>query len=148
MASDRGLRATPPGSLRAALQNGESPVWWLRDWLRRYDEGASVEDPVEGIRDVLVEVDRSARDLAILAENVAMVRKAGLDYIERGDDPVEVFERMLDHIAGFVAGTQAMVVPPHMIDPAGLKEAVALGRKLAEQYGLVEGCTRDRVSRG
>ena len=40
-------------NLAAAQAAGRDPVWWLRDWLRRYDEGAAMEDPAEGIRDAL-----------------------------------------------------------------------------------------------
>ena len=77
----------------------------------------------------------SVRDLDILAENIAMARKFGLEEIEAGADPGKVFSLMLSHIEGFVRGTQAMVVPSHMIPPDELVEAVALGRELAERYG-------------
>ena len=61
-----------------------------------------------------------------------MVRRLSLGDIEDGSDPVEALNKALDVIVGFIEGRHGMIMPPYMIPPAELEEAVAWGRKLAE----------------
>lgn len=51
------------------------------------------------------------------------------------EDALNVLDRMLDNISGFVSGRVAMIVPKHMIDPEDLARAIKRGQELAEEHG-------------
>lgn len=71
----------------------------------------------------------------MLLANIEIARDLGRGAIRSGEAPLDVLDRMLDHIRGFVEGRVAMIVPKHMIDSADLARALERGQELAAKYG-------------
>lgn len=71
----------------------------------------------------------------LLLANVELARDLGRGAIRSGEDPLDVLDRMLDHVAGFISGRVGMVVPLHMIDPDELAQAIERGKELAAKHG-------------
>jgi len=79
--------------------------------------------------------ERDDRWVALVLRNIEIARDLGRGAIAGGEDPTDVLDRQFDFVRGFVAGTSGLIVPPDMIDPAELAEAVELGQQLAKRFG-------------
>ena len=79
--------------------------------------------------------DRDDRWAEPVIRNVEIARDLGCNAIKDGDYPLDVLNRTLDFVVGFLRGTSGLIVPPDMIDPTELAEAVQLGRRLAKEHG-------------
>lgn len=76
-----------------------------------------------------------ARTEELFLANIAIARKHAVDAVASGVNVFETVDAMFGYLAGMVGGRVAMIVPPHMIPPDELAEAVAFGRELAARYG-------------